>query len=76
VPGDFNAYWGDMSNANINYNKGSNFNLIDRTPYMEASVGIVNFFQMISIENYHRLNYLNNPYARKDGIYLGLTLLF
>ena len=23
-----------------------------------------------------RLNYLNNPYAKKDGIYVGVTLMF
>jgi hypothetical protein len=72
----FNAYWGDMSKANIDYNKGSNFNLIGSTPFMEASAGVVNIFHILSIEYYRRLNYLNNPYAKKDGVYLGLTLVF
>lgn len=43
---------------------------------MEASAGIENIFHIMSIEYYRRLNYLNNPYAKKDGIYLGLTLVF
>ena len=30
----------------------------------------------MSIEYYRRLNYLNNPYAKKDGIYIGVTLVF
>ncbi|WP_394767415.1 DUF5686 family protein [Ferruginibacter sp.] len=72
----FNAYWGDMSKANIEYNKSSNFNLIGSAPFMEASVGIGNIFHVLSIEYYRRLNYLNNPYSKRDGIYLGLTVAF
>ena len=72
----FNAYWGEMNKANIDYNKNSNFNLIDKVPFMEASAGIGNIFHILSIEYYRRLNYLNNPYAKKEGIYIGLTLSF
>lgn len=72
----FNAYWGDMNKANLDYNRNSNFNVPDKIPFMEASAGIENIFHIISIEYYRRLNYVNNPYARKDGIYLGLTLTF
>jgi hypothetical protein len=72
----FNAYWGDMSKANQDYNKNSNFNLLDKGPFMETSAGIENIFHIISIEYYRRLDYLNNPYARRDGIYIGLTLTF
>lgn len=72
----FNAYWGDMSKANQHYNKNSNFNLLGNKPFMEASAGIENIFHILSIEYYRRLDYLNNPYARMDGIYLGITLYF
>jgi Family of unknown function (DUF5686)/CarboxypepD_reg-like domain len=72
----FNAYWGDMTKANIDYNKNSNFNLPGTAPFMEASLGIGNIFHVLSIEYYRRLNYLHNPYARKYGIYLGLALVF
>lgn len=72
----FNSYWGTMNKANIEYNKNSNFNLMGKTPFMEASIGIENIFHLLSIEYYRRLNYLNNPYAQKEGIYLGLTLVF
>lgn len=72
----FNSYWGDMTKASIDYNKNSNFNLLGKAPFMEASVGIENIFHVMSIEYYRRLNYLNNPYAKKDGIYLGVTLMF
>ena len=72
----FNAYQGGMSQTNQDYNKGSNFNLTGKAPFMEASAGIENIFHILSIEYYRRLNYLNSPYARKDGIYLGITLTF
>ena len=72
----FNSYWGSMSQANIDYNKTSNFNQVGKVPFMEASIGIENIFHVLSIEYYRRLNYLNNPYAKKDGIYVGLTLAF
>ncbi len=72
----FNAYWGNMNKANIEYNKNSNFNLLDKVPFMEASVGIENIFHILSLEYYRRLNYLNNPYAKPGGLYLGITLIF
>lgn len=72
----FNSYLGDMNGSNKEYNKNSNFNLIGNTPFMEASAGIENIFHIMSVEYYRRLNYLNNPYAKKDGIYIGLTLSF
>jgi hypothetical protein len=72
----FNAYWGDMTKANQLYNKNSNFNLLGSAPFMEASAGIENIFHILSIEYYRRLNYLNNPYARRDGLYMGIYIVF
>ena len=72
----FNAFAGSMNKANIDYNKSSNFNQLGKAPFMEASVGIENIFHVLSLEYYRRLNYLGNPYAHKDGVYLGLTLVF
>jgi hypothetical protein len=72
----FNSYWGDMTKANIDYNKNSNFNLTGKTPFMEASAGIENIFHVLSVEYYRRLSHLNNPYAKRGGIYLGITLSF
>lgn len=72
----FNAYYGSMNQENREYNKFSNFNLIGKVPFMEASIGIENIFHVISIDYFRRINYLSNPYARKGGIYLGLTLVF
>ncbi len=72
----YNMYMGSMTRSNIDYNTKSNFNLTGRIPFMEASVGIENIFHVLSIEYYRRLTHLNNPYARRDGFYLGVTLIF
>ncbi len=72
----FNSYYGSLSNANVEYNKNSNFNTIKKIPFMEASFGIENIFHIMSIEYYRRLSYLSNPYAKRDGIYVGVTLVF
>ncbi|MDE3211850.1 MAG: hypothetical protein KGM98_01345 [Bacteroidota bacterium] len=72
----FNSYWGDMTQANRDYNKNSNFNQMGSVPYMEASAGIENIFHILSIEYYRRLNYLKNPYAMKNGLFLGIYLVF
>jgi Family of unknown function (DUF5686)/CarboxypepD_reg-like domain len=72
----FNSYWGDMSSANRQYNKNSNFNLMGSEPYMEAGVGIENIFHVLSIEYFRRLDYLQNPYAKKNGLFLGVYLVF
>ncbi len=72
----FNSYYGSMSAANIAYNKNSNFNLLKKIPFMEASFGIENIFHIMSVEYYRRISYLTNPYAQKSGIYIGVTLAF
>jgi len=35
-----------------------------------------NIFISSPVEYYRRLNHLNNPYPKRNGIYLGVTLLF
>lgn len=72
----FNSYWGDMTNANIQYNKGEHFKLIGNVPFMEAGAGIENIFHLLSIEYFRRLNYLNHHNAQRGGVYLGMTLNF
>ncbi|MDP4246067.1 MAG: DUF5686 family protein [Bacteroidota bacterium] len=72
----FNAYWGDMTQKNMYYNRKSNFNLIGNQPFMEGAVGIDNIFHMVSIDYYRRFTHLGNPYAKKDGIYLGIHFTF
>lgn len=72
----FNAYWGNMSRANIDYNEYSHISVAANRPFMEASAGIENIFHVVSIEYYRRLSYLNNRFAIKGAIYLGITLSF
>lgn len=55
-----------MIKANVEYNKNTNYNQLGKTPFIEAGMGIENIFHVLGIEYYHRLNYLNNPYAKKD----------
>lgn len=72
----FNGYWGGLSASNRAYNKGADFSVTGPLPFMEASAGIENIFHILSVEYYRRLSYLNQPYAVKSGVYLGLTLAF
>jgi hypothetical protein len=72
----YNAYWGDMTQENIYYNRKSNFNLVGNQPFMEGAIGIDNIFHMVSIDYYRRFTHLRNPYAKKDGIYLGIHFSF
>lgn len=72
----FNSYWGDMTDDNVQYNKHTHINETNKAPFMEAGAGIENIFHVVSIEYYRRLNYLDHHYAKKGGLYLGLTLAF
>ncbi|MEO6220915.1 MAG: DUF5686 family protein [Ginsengibacter sp.] len=70
----FKGVLGDMSEANrvangyydssINYH----FTVPDKTPYMEAGLGIDNIFRLIRIDAVWRLTYLKNPGISKFGI--------
>ncbi|MBB6128948.1 DUF5686 and carboxypeptidase-like regulatory domain-containing protein [Mucilaginibacter lappiensis] len=41
---------------------------LDRTPYVEGSVGIENIFKFIRIDYVRRFNYLDHPDVPRDGI--------
>jgi hypothetical protein len=72
----FNAYQGNMSQANKDYNKSSVFSVPDSHPFMEAGVGIENIFHVFSIDYYKRLSGLNKNNVPKGGIFLGVNLTF
>ena len=72
----YNMYWGDMTMANQVYNKNSNFNLVGNQPFIEAGVGIENIFHILFIEYYKRFTHLNDSYAMKSGVFLGVHLSF
>lgn len=42
--------------------------IMGHTPYMEVSAGIHNIFKILHIEYVRRLNYLNNPGVKKNGV--------
>lgn len=72
----FNAFTGSMTQANRDYNKNAHFHVTGKTPFMEAGLGIENILHVLSVEYFRRLTHLNDRYAQKGGIYLGVTLSF
>lgn len=87
---NFKAVIGDMSDANktanLNYIEGFDqvpdyqtylgFRTPNRTPYMEAGIGIENIFKVFRVEALWRLNYLDNPEAPKFVIMGGTAFYF
>ncbi len=49
---------------------------IGKTPYMEVAVGVRNIFKVFGVDYVRRLNYLDNPKAKKNGIRFNLTISF
>ncbi|MCQ2291745.1 MAG: DUF5686 and carboxypeptidase regulatory-like domain-containing protein [Bacteroidales bacterium] len=45
---------------------------LGKFPYMEMSVGIENILKFIRIDYVRRLNYMNNPKARRNGVRISL----
>lgn len=46
------------------------------TPYMEASVGIMNIFRLFRIDYIRRLSYLDHPGVSKNGVQVSMALSF
>lgn len=87
----FRTLWGDLSDKNNPYkNTGdgdlflfpmrdgevTSFVMDPKKPYMEASVGIYNIFKILHIEYVRRLNYLDHPNTKKDGIRFMIMMTF
>lgn len=49
---------------------------LNRTPYMEASVGFENIFKFLRIDYVWRLNYRSNPHIQKSGIRCTMNIFF
>ena len=47
-----------------------------KKPYMEISVGIYNIFKLLHIEYVRRLNYLDIPGTKKDGVRFMIMMIF
>jgi hypothetical protein len=85
----FRAAWGSMNDRNLAANQ---FNLLDASlngkdtytgfstlntkPYMEAGVGIENIFKVFRVDAVWRLNYLDNPDARRFNLRAGMQFYF
>ena len=50
--------------------------VMNKTPYVEASVGIYNIFKLLHIEYVRRLTYTNIPGVKKDGIRFMILMIF
>lgn len=71
----FRGLWGHLTDKNNPMKNGEGLyvfpvgtQMLGRTPYMEASVGIENIFKVLRIDYVWRLNYLDNPDIQKRGI--------
>lgn len=74
----FNAFWGDVSPANRNFNTAQHLASPNGKPFMEAGVGVENIFHLFSIDYVRRLNYLDSLGAagNRSGLYLGMKVVF
>jgi hypothetical protein len=72
----FNAYQGDMSKANREYNKDAPFRVPNKDPFMEAGVGIENIFNVFSLDYYKRLSGINNSKKENGAVFLGVNITF
>lgn len=71
----FNAFYGDLSQKNRDFNAHSTFAVTEKTPFMEAGIGVENIFRVLSIEYIRRLNYFA-PGVPTSGVFVGITLQF
>jgi hypothetical protein len=74
----FNAFLGDLTQANKDFNVAQKPIAPNTKPFMEVGLGIENIFHLFSIDVMKRLNYLDSPGAigNKTGVYLGLKTFF
>ena len=84
----FKGMWGKLSDKNnprLEQNQGDAmlFRLPDETqlmerntPYMEVVVGVHNIFKFFGVDYVRRLNYLNNPQIKRNGIRFSVAMSF
>lgn len=74
----FNAFWGDLSLKNRDFNKAQMLIAPNNSPFMEAGIGVENIFHLFSIDYIKRLNYLTSPGAagNRSGVFLGMKVVF
>ena len=78
----FKTLYGTLTDKNNPFKQGSTSDLFEfpsrngqptsfvmgDTPYMELNVGIHNIFKILRVDYVRRLNYLNVPNAKKNGV--------
>lgn len=74
----FNAFWGDLSKANVEFNQHTALKTTGRVPFAETGIGVENIFHMLSIDYIVRLTHLDTPdaWASKGGIFVGMKGVF
>ncbi len=74
----FNAFMGNMSEANRNFNATQHLVVPNGKPFMEAGAGVENIFHLFSIDYVRRLNYLNpsGVGGNRGGVFFGMKLVF
>jgi hypothetical protein len=87
----FRTLWGDLSDRNDPHKNPGNGDLFlfpmrdgettafvmdPKRPYMEVSAGVYNIFKLLHVEYVRRLNYLENPNARKHGVRFMIIMTF
>ncbi len=78
----YNMFYGSLSSQNdptksaglLQFPAGTQ--AMGNTPYMECSFGLENIFNILRIDYYRRLTYLNNPNINKSGIRVALRFSF
>lgn len=79
----FRGLWGHLTDKNNPFKNGEGLYAfpegsyaMDKTPYMEASVGIENIFKIMRIDYVWRLNYRNHPDVQNHGVRCTFRLSF
>jgi len=78
----FNGIYGSLSDKNNPVMTDGLFLFPDETqslgrvPYMEASFGVENIFKILRVDYYRRLNYLDLPNTKKDGVRIAVRFSF
>lgn len=80
----FRGHWGKLSDKNnplintdqILFPESTNTQMMTKTPYMEASVGLENILKILRVEYVWRLSYRDNPGVKKSGVRLAVHITF
>lgn len=78
----FSGFYGSLSDKNNPALSDNLFILPDNTfafqnePYLEYSIGVENILQVLQVNYYRRLSYLNHPNVSKHGVRVAVNFTF